>query len=158
MTTLRRLPAKRYATGFNQPVGIHIDEEGIRARPLSTSILHDSNGDEEVDYYEKYANDFGALTEATRIPSGFIEPMVPFISFSTPIYFCTGNNRTTDIIAFGVRNCMGVGGSKDYFWLSPMGEPTPASAIIEVNQSEHYGNSNEKENISLPLCYASPGG
>ena len=25
------------------------------------SVLHDTNGDEEVDHYEKYANDFGGF-------------------------------------------------------------------------------------------------
>ena len=46
-------------------VGIHIDKEGIFVLDrCQISILHDSNGDEEVDYYEKYANDFGGFNRS----------------------------------------------------------------------------------------------
>ena len=63
--SLDKVTWQRYATGFNQPVGIHIDKEGIFVLDrCQISILHDSDGDEEVDYYEKYANDFGGFNRS----------------------------------------------------------------------------------------------
>ena len=158
--SLDKVTWQRYATGFNQPVGIHIDKEGIFVLDrCQISILHDSDGDEEVDYYEKYANDFGGFNRSHTHTFGLHrtgDGSFYFIQHTN--LFRTGTNRKTETIAYGVRNCMGVGGSKDYFWAAPQeGTWTPASAIIEVNQGEHYGNSNEKENISPPLCFVPRG-
>ena len=82
--------------------------------------------------------------------------MGPFISFSTSL-FRTGTDRKTEVLAYGVRNCMGVGGSR-ITGPPQEGTWTPASAIIEVNQGEHYGNSDEKDKIASPLCYVPRGG
>ena len=157
---LSQVTWQRYATGFNQPVGIHIDKQGIFVLDrCQISILHDTNNDEEVDYYEKYANDFGGFNRSHTHTFGLHrtgDGAFYFIQLTS--LFRTGTNRKTEAIAYGVRNCMGVGGSKDYFWAAPQeGTWTPASAIIEVNQGEHYGSSQEKENISPPLCYVPRG-
>ena len=51
---------KRYASGFNQPIGIHIDDEGMFVLDRGQIYtLHDLNDDGEADYYANYANDFG---------------------------------------------------------------------------------------------------
>ena len=58
---LKNITWQRYATGFNQPIGIHVDEDGIFVLDRGQIyLLHDLNGDEEIDYYQKYANDFGS--------------------------------------------------------------------------------------------------
>ena len=157
---LSKVTWQRYATGFNQPIGIHVDEEGIFVLDrCQISILHDTNGDEEVDYYEKYANDFGGFNRSHTHTFGLHrteDGSFYFIQLTS--LFRTGTDRKTTKIAYGVRNCMGVGGSKDYFWAAPQeGTWTPASAIIEVNDGEHYGSGVEKKNISAPLCYVPRG-
>ena len=49
-------------------------------------------------------------------------------------------DRKTELQGSGVRNCMGIGGSGDYFWVAPQeGTWTPASSIIEVHKGEFYG-------------------
>ena len=157
---LSQVTWQRYATGFNQPVGIHIDKEGVFVLDrCQISILQDSNDDEEVDYYEKYANDFGGFNRSHTHTFGLHrtgDGAFYFIQHTN--LFRTGSDRKTEVLAFGVRNCMGVGGSKDYFWAAPQeGTWTPASAIIEVNQGEHYGNSGEKDKIAPPICYVPRG-
>ena len=76
--------------------------------------------------------------------------MAHFILSKTPI--CSAPEPTkTETIAYGVRNCMGVGGSKDYFWAAPQeGTWTPASAIIEVNQESITEIQTRKKIFLLP--------
>ena len=157
---LSKVTWQRYATGFNQPIGIHVDEEGVFVLDrCQISILHDSNQDEEVDYYEKYANDFGGFNRSHTHTFGLHrtgDGAFHFVQLTD--LFRTGTNRKTEKVAYGVRNCMGIGGTKDYFWVAPQeGTWTPASAIIEVNKGEHYGSSAEKTNIAPPLCYVPRG-
>ena len=153
---LSKVTWQRYATGFNQPVGIHIDKDGIFVLDrCQISVLHDENGDDEVDYYEKYANDFGGFNRSHTHTFGLHrtgDGSFHFIQLTD--LFRTGTDRKTKKIAYGVRNCMGIGGSGDYFWAAPQeGTWTPASAIIEVNQGEHYGSGVNKKDIAPPLCY-----
>jgi hypothetical protein len=157
---LSKVTWQRYATGFNQPIGIHVDEEGIFVLDrCQISVLHDTNGDDEVDYYEKYANDFGGFNRSHTHTFGLHRTGDGAFYFVQLIdLFRTGTNRKTEKFAYGVRNCMGIGGSKDYFWVAPQeGTWTPASAIIEVNKGEHYGSSAEKTKIAAPLCYVPRG-
>jgi azurin len=69
----------------------------------------------------------------------------------------TGPDQVTTMQAWGVRNCMGIGGSDNYFWVAPQeGTWTPASAIIEVNQGEFYGlptSDGKGGTIAAPLCF-----
>jgi hypothetical protein len=62
---LNQVTWQRFATGFNQPVGIHIDQDGIFVLDRGQIYrLHDSNSDGEVDFYENYANDFGGYNRS----------------------------------------------------------------------------------------------
>ncbi len=155
---LKNITWQRYATGFNQPIGIHVDEDGIFVLDrCQISILHDRNGDEEVDYYEKYANDFGGFDRSHTHTFGLHrtkDKSFHFIQWTS--VFRTGPDRVTKKIATGVRNCMAVGGSDDYFWAGPQeGTWTPTSAIIEVKEGEEYGLGGK--GISPPLCYVPRG-
>ena len=153
---LNKVTWQRYATGFNQPIGIHVDKEGIFVLDrCQISVLHDQNGDDEVDYYEKYANDFGGFNRSHTHTFGLHRTGDGSFYFTQLTdLFRTGTDRKTEKIAYGVRNCMGIGGTEGYFWAAPQeGTWTPASAIIEVNQGEHYGSGVNKKDIAPPLCY-----
>jgi azurin len=69
----------------------------------------------------------------------------------------TGPDQKTTLQGWGVRNCMGIGGSDDYFWVAPQeGTWTPTSAIIEVNDGEFYGlptKDGKSGSIAAPLCF-----
>ena len=155
---LKNITWQRYATGFNQPIGIHVDEDGIFVLDrCQISILHDTNGDEEVDHYEKYANDFGGFDRSHTHTFGLHrtkDKSFHFIQWTS--IFRTGPDKVTRKVATGVRNCMATGGSEDYFWAGPQeGTWTPTSAIIEVKEGEEYGLGGK--GISPPLCYVPRG-
>ncbi|MCH1510826.1 MAG: hypothetical protein L7T84_16595, partial [Akkermansiaceae bacterium] len=149
----------RYATGFNQPIGIHVDKDGIFVLDRGQIYrLQDENGDGEVDYYENYAHDFGGYDRSHTHTFGLHRTSDGAFHFTQrESILRTGPDRKTTLQAGGVRNCMGIGGSKDYFWVAPQeGTWTPASAIIEVNKGEFYGlpsSSVRGGAIAPPLCY-----
>jgi len=156
---LDRIIWKRFATGFNQPIGIHIDTDGIFVLDRGQiTRLHDYNGDDEADYYENYANDFGGYDRSHTHTYGLHRTADGAFTFvQREDILRTGSDRKTRQLAWGVRNCMGVGGSDKLAFVAPQeGTWTPASMIIEVNQGEFYGlpkKGDKNPNIATPLCY-----
>lgn len=155
---LRNLQWRRFASGLNQPVGIHIDDEGIFVLDRGQIYrLHDRNDDGEADYYENYANDFGGYDRSHSHTFGLHRTADGAFHFTQrESILRTGPDRKTADQGWGVRNCMGIGGSDDFFWVGPQeGTWTPATSIIEVNQGEFYGlpKAGRGGNIAAPLCF-----
>ncbi len=156
---LESITWRRFATGFNQPIGIHIDQDGIFVLDRGQIYrLHDANSDGEVDFYENYANDFGGYNRSHSHTFGLHRTEDGSFHFTQrESILRTGPDRVTTTQAWGVRNCMGIGGSNNYFWVAPQeGTWTPASAIIEVNQGEFYGlptSDGKGGTIAAPLCF-----
>ena len=156
---LEKVTWSRYATGFNQPIGIHIDQDGIFVLDRGQLYrLHDENNDGEVDFYENYANDFGGYNRSHTHTFGLHRTADGSFHFTQrESILRTRPDQKTELQAAGVRNCMGIGGSKDYFWVAPQeGTWTPASAIIEVNKGEFYGLPSSAARggaIAPALCY-----
>ena len=156
---LKNVTWQRFATGFNQPVGIHIDDDGIFILDRGQIYrLHDQNNDGEVDFYENYANDFGGYNRSHTHTFGLHRTADGAFNFTQrESILRTGYDRKTILQGSGVRNCMGIGGANDYFWVAPQeGTWTPASAIIEVNRGEFYGLPNKDQRsgtIASPLCF-----
>lgn len=156
---LKNVTWRRYATGFNQPVGIHIDDDGIFVLDRGQIYrLHDANQDGEADYYENHANDFGGYDRSHSHTFGLHRLADGSFNFTQrESILRTGADRSTQLQGWGVRNCMGIGGSDDYFWVAPQeGSWTPASAIIEVNNGEFYGlptKDGKGGTIAAPLCF-----
>ena len=157
---LKNVTWQRYATGFNQPIGIHVDQFGVFILDRGQIYrLHDLNKDGEIDYYENYANDFGGYDRSHTHTFGLhrtADGAFHFIQRESILR--TGPDQKTSLQGSGVRNCMGIGGTKDYFWVAPQeGTWTPASAIIEVNKGEFYGLPNKAgkagSTIAPPLCF-----
>ena len=155
---LKNVTWQRFATGFNQPIGVHVDEDGIFVLDRGQiTILHDHNGDGEADHYEKYANDFGGYNRGHTHTFGLHRTKDGAFHFiQRTSIMRTGTDRVTEVTGTGMRNCMGIGGSDDYFWAAPQeGTWTPTSAIIEVNKGEEYGLGGK--GISPPLCFVPRG-
>ena len=155
---LDKLTWKRFASGLNQPMGIRIDEDGMFVLDRGQMYrLHDLNKDGEADYYENYANDFGGYDRSHTHTFGLHRTADGSFHFTQrESILRTGPDRKTVQQGWGVRNCMGIGGSDDYFWVAPQeGTWTPASAIIEVNEGEFYGlpQGGKGGTIAAPLCY-----
>ena len=156
--SLEAVTWKRFATGLNQPIGVHIDKDGIFVLDRGQIYrLHDSNKDGEADRYENYANDFGGFDRSHSHTFGLHRTADGAFHFTQreSIMRTSPEGESTEV-AFGVRNCMGIGGSQDYHWVAPQeGDWTPASAIIEVHKGEFYGHPAEGRagNIASPLCF-----
>ncbi len=156
---LEEVTWSRFATGLNQPVGIHVDEDGIFVLDRGQIYrLHDTNNDGEADFYENYANDFGGYDRSHTHTFGLHRTGDGAFHFTQrESILRTGLDRKTSLQGWGVRNCMGIGGSDDYFWVAPQeGTWTPASAIIEVHDGEFYGlptKDGKSGTIATPLCY-----
>ena len=150
---------RRFATGLNQPVGIHTDSDGIFVLDRGQIYrLHDTNGDGEADFYENYANDFGGYDRSHTHTFGLHRTGDGAFHFTQrESILRTGVDRKTTLQGWGVRNCMGIGGSADYFWVAPQeGTWTPTSAIIEVHDGEFYGlptKEGKSGTIAAPLCF-----
>lgn len=149
---------QRFATGLNQPLGIHLDDDGLFVLDRGQIYrLHDTNNDGEADFYENYANDFGGYNRSHSHTFGLHRTADGTFHFTQreSILQTTPDRKTTEV-ASGVRNCMGIGGSKNYHWVAPQeGTWTPASSIIEVHQGEFYGlpSKGRSGNIASPLCF-----
>ncbi len=156
---LQQVTWRRFATGFNQPIGIHIDEDGIFILDRGQIYrLHDTNHDGEVDHYENWANDFGGYDRSHSHTFGLHRLADGSFNFTQrESILRTSPEKQTTLQAWGVRNCMGIGGSDDYFWVAPQeGTWTPASAILEVHPGEFYGlptNDGQGGTIASALCY-----
>ena len=157
--SLKNITWRRFATGLNQPIGIHIDKDGIFVLDRGQIYrLHDTNHDGEADFYENYANDFGGYDRSHTHTFGLHRTADGSFHFTQrEAILRTSPNRKTSIQGSGVRNCMGIGGSKDYFWVAPQeGTWTPASSIVEVHSREFYGLPSKADftkTISAPLCF-----
>ena len=118
--------------------------------------------DDEADYYENYANDFGGYNRSHTHTFGLARLKDGSFTFvQRESILRTGPNRGTRQIAWGVRNCMGIGSHDDYALVAPQeGTWTPTSEIIQVNEGEFYGlpvKGDHNPHIAMPLCYVPRG-
>jgi len=157
--SLRKVTWKRFATGLNQPMGIHIDDDGVfvMERGQITRLL-DLNRDGEADFYENWANDFDGRDKSHSHSFGLVRAQDgAFYFVNWKDVYRTGSDRKTDLFAYGVRNCMGVGiDAQGRVLVGPQeGTDTPASMVIEVQQGEFYGHPGDGpvSTIAAPLCF-----
>lgn len=150
---------KRFAAGLHQPIGIHIDEDGIFVMERGQiTRLHDLNDDGEADFYESYANDFFGRDKSHTHSFGLARDKDGAFYFANwKDIYRTSPDRVTDYYAYGVRNCMGVGvGADGSILFGPQeGTDTPASMVIDLHEGEFYGHVGDKtkNHISPPLCF-----
>tara|TARA_R110002096_G_scaffold6186_9_gene28271 strand:- start:18 stop:2837 length:2820 start_codon:yes stop_codon:yes gene_type:complete len=156
---LSKIIWKRFAAGLHQPIGIHIDDEGIFVleRGQITRLV-DLNHDGEADFYETYANDFDGHSNSHTHSFGLTrdeEGAFYFVNWKDILR--TAPDRSTQYYAFGVRNCMGLGsGSGGAILAGPQeGTYTPTSMVIDIHEGEYYGHpgDNPGNKISPPLCF-----
>ena len=134
---------KRFATGLNQPFGVRLIDGNPYVMTRSSIVcLKDLNGDDEADYYEDHYNGFTYSPSAHTRGFGFT------IDKDRTAYYVNGSgaykkpwNEPAELLASGLRNAMGVGGSQDgIFLVGPQeGVWTPSSAVLEIDQGDYYG-------------------
>ncbi len=154
---LKRVTWKRYAAGLYQPFGIDIidDKVYILAKDM-LHILHDYNGDDEVDFHENYANDWVETRGHTHVFGLDRDNKGNFYFPSYDVFYkLPPDGSGVQLMAKGFRNCMGLAVSPEGMVLASNQEGTwtPASGILEVTQDAHYGHKRKNEPISPAMCY-----
>ncbi len=154
---------KRFAAGLHQPIGIHIDDDGIFVleRGQITRLI-DINDDGEADFYETYANDFDGHSNSHTHSFGLTrDDDGAFYFVNWKDIQRTASDQSTQYYAFGVRNCMGFGtGAGGAILAGPQeGTYTPTSMVIDVHEGEYYGHPGDNPGavISPPLCFVPRG-
>jgi len=166
---LDTLTWKRFAAGLNQPLGLVVkDGKIIVLGRDQITRLHDSNGDDEADFYECLTNDY---------PSGpgNAYPCTLHQDQDGTLYWFTrakgfqftrfAEGSQPESVATGVRNSNGLGISADGDILlatAQEGTWTPATAIFEVSEGSYHGFKGPKEGLGkygydLPLCFVPRG-
>lgn len=153
-----KLTWKRFASGLHVPFGLHYDKDGLFCLDRGQIYrFHDLNDDGEADYYESYACDFRDGGKSHTHTFGLHRGGDgSFYFVQKEQIMRTSPERETREIGYGIRNGMGIGGTKDYFWIGPQeGNWTPASTIIEVEEGKHYGipRVGGEKPISNPICF-----
>ncbi|MCM8533127.1 MAG: hypothetical protein NE330_18310, partial [Lentisphaeraceae bacterium] len=143
---LEKLIWKRFASGLHQALGLKVKDSVIHVICRDQIVaLHDLNNDDEADFYECASNRF------TTSPGGhdFITGLQ--IDDKGRFYIASGNqgilqidekNKTTKVIGSGLRNPNGLAINSDgsvALTSVQEGTWTPASAINDMSQGEHFG-------------------
>jgi len=154
----KKLEWKRFASGLHVPFGMHYDKDGLFCLDRGQIYrFHDLNNDGEADYYESYASDFTDEGKSHTHTFGLHRQEDGSFYFTQKEQIMrTSPEGVTKEIAYGTRNGMGIGGSKNYFWTGPQeGNWTPASTIIEVEDGKHYGlpKKGDTKPISAPMTF-----
>jgi hypothetical protein len=162
---LDELTWTRFAAGLNQPLGLVVkDGKIIVLGRDQITRLHDSNGDDEADFYECVTNDY---------PSGpgNAYPCTLHQDQDGTLYWFTrakgfqftrfAEGSRPESVASGLRNTNGLGISADGNLLlatAQEGTWTPATAIFEVSKGSYHGFNGPKKDrgkygYGLPLCF-----
>lgn len=149
---LSRLTWKRFAGGLHQPLGLKVVDGVIHVMGRDQiTALHDSNGDDEADFYECVARPHRTSTGGHDFITGLERDDQGYW------YFASGNEGICRVspdgkeltqLATGLRNPNGLGISPDgKVVLSSVQEGTwtPASAICEASLGGHFGAGGPRE-------------
>ena len=136
---------KRIAKGLNQPLGLLVIDDKIHTLGKDQiTILHDLNGDEEIDFYENFCDAYVTSPGSHDYNTGFQKDDAGFLYFATKhagIVQVSPDGKQVSSLGAGLRNPNGIGVSPDgRIWCSPQeGQWTPASQIVRIESQGYYG-------------------
>jgi len=143
---------KRIAQGLNQPLGLEIVDGKIHAICKDQIVvLHDLNGDDEIDYFENFCNTFRTSAGGHDYNTGLQRDADGNFYFATKhdgVHRISPDGQTVSILADGLRNPNGIGVAPDgRVWVTPQeGQWTPASQIFNVREGAFYGHDFHRRN------------
>ncbi|MBC9890675.1 MAG: hypothetical protein F7B06_12730, partial [Opitutae bacterium] len=143
---LKSVRWKRIAQGLNQPLGLLVIDGRIHTLGKDQiTILHDLNGDEEIDFYENFCNSYVTSPGSHDYNTGFQRDDAGFLYFATKhagVVRVSPDGKTVESLGAGMRNPNGIGVSPDgRVWCSPQeGQWTPASQIVRIQPDGYYGH------------------
>ena len=165
--TCKEVRWKRIAQGLNQPLGLLIIDEKIHTlgKDQITVVLHDLNGDEEIDFYENFCNSYPTSPGGHSYNTGFQRDDAGFFYFATKhagVIRVWPDGSRFESLGSGLRNPNGIGISPDgRVWCSPQeGQWTPASQIIRIQPDGYYGHGrhlNDERQITPATAYVPRG-
>ncbi len=146
---------KRIAHGLNQPLGLVIVDGKIHTLGKDQiTILHDLNGDEEIDFFENFCNIYHTSIGSHDYNTGFQRDAAGNFYFATKhigVVKVSPDGRTVQSLGGGLRNPNGIGVSPDgRIWSSPQeGQWTPASQINRIQPDGYYGFQKHIDNLEI---------
>ena len=155
----------RFATGLHQPLGLHVDEDGIFVLCRDQLVrLWDLDDDGDADFYECYSDAHNTSAGGHDFICGLergADGSFYTASGADGVYRISGDGSKAEIVATGFRNPDGIGLTPDGLLTIPCaeGEWTPASMICAMKISDksvpHFGFRGPKdgETPNLPLVY-----
>ena len=158
---LSKLSWKRFAAGLHQPLGLKVKDGLIHVTCRDQIVaLHDTNGDDEADFYECVSNRF----KTSAGGHDFITDLQ--LDDKGRWYIASGNqgvvridenNKTLKVLGSGLRNPNGMGMNDDgsvVLTSVQEGSWTPASAICDMSQGDHFGYGGPKKGKYVePMLY-----
>lgn len=169
---------KRICTGLFQPLGVkyHNDKIYITCRD-QIAVLHDLNGDEEIDYVESFNNDHQVTEHFHEFAMGLQvdekgnfyyaksarHAKTALVAHHGTLLRVSPDGKKTDIIASGFRAANGVCLNPDgtFIVTDQEGHWNPKNRINYVKQGGFYGNmygyhdvtDSSDEAMEQPLCW-----
>jgi putative heme-binding domain-containing protein len=169
---------QRIASGLFQPLGIKIlDEKMYVTCRDQICILHDLNGDDEIDYYENFNNDhqvtehfhefaMGLQADADRnlyYAKSARHALTAIVPHHGTLLRVAADGSRTDILATGFRAANGVCLNPDgtFIVTDQEGHWNPKNRINWVHKGGFYGNmfgyhdvtDSSDEAMENPLCW-----
>lgn len=176
--SMPELTWQRIASGLFQPLGIKIVEGRIHVSCRDQiCILHDLNGDDEIDYYENFNNDhqvtdhfhefaMGLQTDAAGnfyYAKSARHALTALVPHHGTLLRVSPDGSQTDIIANGFRAANGVCVNPDgtFIVTDQEGHWNPKNRINWVHEGGFYGNmfgyhdvtDSSDEAMEQPLCW-----
>jgi azurin len=158
---LKEVHWQKVASGLNQPFGLRIWDEKVHVLERTRiTAMQDLNGDGEFDFFENINNEIPLRARSHTHKFGLEKDLDGNFWFvnDTTLITVDGKTNTLRTVAYGVRNCMGVGVTRDGAVLfGPQeGTNTPGTEIIEVRDGEFYGHKRPghiKDPVASPMAY-----
>ena len=174
----KTLTWKRIASGLFQPLGVRIIDEKIYCTCRDQLVLlHDVNGDDEIDFFECFNSDHQVTEHFHEFAMGLQtdeegnfyyaksarhakEPLVPHHGTLLKI---SKDGKSTEILAYGFRAANGVCLNPDgtFIVTDQEGHWNPKNRINWVTKGGFYGNmwgyhditDSSDEKMDKPLCW-----
>jgi azurin len=157
--SLEHVRWKRFAAGLHEPLGLKVVEGKVYVLGRDQiTLLHDTNGDDEADYYECFSNAYQTSPAGHDFITGLqrdADGRFLFASSNQGIVRVSRDGRSAEVLATGFRNPDGLGlGPRGEIIASVQeGEWTPASMLAQIEPGGHYGYRGPKEG---PLGHVPP--
>ena len=143
---LETLTWKRYAAGLQQPLGLKVVEGVIHVMCRDQIVaLHDNNGDDEADFYERISSAHTTAAGGHDFITGLQRDNQGrwyFASGNQGLCRVSADGKKLDVLGTGLRNPNGLGINPDGSVILTSvqeGTWTPASAVCDIIEGAHYG-------------------